>query len=317
MQLEEIQVNVLFLPAINSLLPEGILIQHITCKENGFEFDMEGMENGERIFRRYTAELADFRFDEAGKYAILNYRKSDLPVGIEDPSGPGITQWLKNNKHIHVSEDRISIQFSQLVVEHPSLKNIEVKSIRFHDGFLDVEVDPPLFSSANGNSEETEKKGELILYELNPEQKRFYDRLREKIEEFIRDKMGDSQSEKIMPYLLLAPDLFVLLIRLIKDPRVEVSAKAIITVAVLYFMTPFDLIPEALLGPIGYIDDIVLAVFALKKIIGEVDESILLEHWNGKQNLLQVIQDVIEKADELVGSKRLEKIRQFLRKKAR
>ena len=210
---------------------------------------------------------------------------------------------------------RLTIQLSQLALEHPSLKKVTVKGIEFQEGYLVLEMDPPSVSFGEEENQEEGKQAELILIELNPEQQRFYDSLRKKIEAFIREKMGDTQSEKVIPYLLLVPDIFVLLVRLIKDNRVSVKSKAILMVAILYFMAPIDIIPEMFFGPMGYIDDLVLAVMALNKIIGEVDESILREHWNGKENLLHVMQDVIEKADELVGSKRLDKITSYLREK--
>ncbi|MCK9907077.1 DUF1232 domain-containing protein, partial [Frankia sp. Cpl3] len=87
-------------------------------------------------------------------------------------------------------------------------------------------------------------------------------------------------------YILLAPDLFVVLARLIVDKRVEMSAKALAGVAIAYFITPLDLIPEALTGPLGFLDDVVLAVYALRRILVDVDPKIVKEHWNGKDDLL-------------------------------
>ncbi|QIC06233.1 DUF1232 domain-containing protein [Brevibacillus sp. 7WMA2] len=144
---------------------------------------------------------------------------------------------------------------------------------------------------------------QIILIPKNHQ--RFYDKLREKVEKFIRSK---GMPEGSTPYLLLAPDLFVLLARLLVDNRVATGAKAIAALAVAYFISPVDLIPEALIGPIGYLDDIVLAVYALHKILSNTEQVIVQEHWNGKENLLQVITDVISKADELVGTHILKRI---------
>ncbi|CCF13169.1 conserved hypothetical protein [Brevibacillus laterosporus GI-9] len=144
---------------------------------------------------------------------------------------------------------------------------------------------------------------QIILIPKNHQ--RFYDKLREKVEKFIRSK---GMPEGSTLYLLLAPDLFVLLARLLVDKRVATGAKAIAALAVAYFISPVDLIPEALIGPIGYLDDIVLAVYALHKILSSTEQVIVQEHWNGKENLLQVITDVISKADELVGTHILKRI---------
>lgn len=306
MQLEEKQVNVLFLPVINQLLPEGVRLQHITCKEKGMEWDIVGPGNEDTVARKYWVQVKDFSFNDTDKFLLFQYEKAELPFGLEDVPGPGLFDWIKNDEVFEVSEHEIKVHLNDRLDQYPGLNKLKIKQLVFREGNLQVILDPL----------DTGKK-ELVPIQMNAEHRRFYDQLRMKIEEFIKEKMGDSQTEKWLPYLMLAPDLFVLLVRLIKDTRVEVQAKAILLAAVLYFMTPLDIISEAVIGPMGFIDDIVLTVFALKKIIGDVEESILLEHWNGKQNLLHVIQDVVGKADELVGSKRLDKITRYLRKKAR
>ena len=41
--------------------------------------------------------------------------------------------------------------------------------------------------------------------------------------------------------------------------------------AVVYYISPFDLLPEALLGPIGYLDDLVFAVYVLNRLLSDTD----------------------------------------------
>lgn len=106
---------------------------------------------------------------------------------------------------------------------------------------------------------------QLVPLELPEVHQRFYDKLRAKIEAFIKDKgVNDTAAN----YILLAPDLFVLLARLLLDKRVGVQSKAIAGVAVAYFITPIDFIPEALVGGVGLLDDVVLAVYALRRNFG-------------------------------------------------
>lgn len=150
---------------------------------------------------------------------------------------------------------------------------------------------------------------ELVPIVLPAEHQRFYDKLRAKIEAYIRDK---GIKDNIAQYILLAPDLFVLLARLLVDKRVPVQAKTVAGIAIAYFIAPIDFIPEALTGPLGLSDDVVLAVYALRKILVDVDESIVRQHWNGPGDLLEVITRVIKSADELIGKKVLNKIRNVL-----
>ncbi|UFJ41640.1 DUF1232 domain-containing protein [Brevibacillus humidisoli] len=150
---------------------------------------------------------------------------------------------------------------------------------------------------------------QLVQITLPKEHQRFYDKLRRKIEQFVREK---GMSDKTAEYLLLAPDLFVLLSRLVLDKRVPFQAKAVAGAAVAYFLSPIDVIPEVLTGPLGFLDDVVLAVYALRRILVDVDRSIVYEHWNGQQDLLQTITRIIESADDLVGKKVLSKLERKL-----
>jgi uncharacterized membrane protein YkvA (DUF1232 family) len=156
------------------------------------------------------------------------------------------------------------------------------------------------------------QKKDLILVELPEEHRRFYDKLRDRIEAFIREKGG---SDRIAQYVLLAPDLFVVLARLMLDKRVSIQSKAIAGAAVAYFITPLDLIPEVVTGAFGLLDDVVLAVYALRRILVDVDEQIVREHWSGDEDLLAVITRVIKAADELLGKKILKKLEETLFRK--
>jgi uncharacterized membrane protein YkvA (DUF1232 family) len=136
---------------------------------------------------------------------------------------------------------------------------------------------------------------------LEKEHERFYDKLRLKVESFMLKRA--TKHPQAIKYILLAPDLFVLLARLVQDARVPFKSKAIAGVAIAYFISPIDLIPEVLTGPIGLLDDIVLAAYALNRILADTDKEILIEHWNGEADLLNTIQEVLSKAEELVGGK--------------
>ncbi|MFP3391881.1 YkvA family protein [Brevibacillus sp. SIMBA_040] len=164
----------------------------------------------------------------------------------------------------------------------------------------------------NENLPAVRKPVELIPVELPEPHQRFYDKLRAKIESFIKDK---GVNETVANYILLAPDLFVLLARLIMDKRVGGTSKAIAGAAVAYFIAPIDFIPEALVGGLGLLDDVVLSVYALRRILVDVDEVIVREHWNGEDDLLAVITRVIKAADDLVGKKIVKKLEEIVFRK--
>jgi uncharacterized membrane protein YkvA (DUF1232 family) len=138
---------------------------------------------------------------------------------------------------------------------------------------------------------------------------RFYDRLRTKIHGYVENK-GNAVG-KTAEFLLLVPDVFILLWRLISDPRITAKNKTILVSGVAYFVFPFDLLPEAFLGPIGYLDDLVLAVYILNRMLVDTDPAILREHWSGSDDVLATIQKVLNAADSLVGSDLLKRIKRM------
>ena len=129
---------------------------------------------------------------------------------------------------------------------------------------------------------------------------RFYDRMRDNIRKYLDDKgtVAGSTGE----YLLLAPDVFVLLWRLINDKRVNGKNKVMLGSGLAYYLFPLDIVPEAILGPIGYLDDLVFAVYLLNKLMTDTDVEVLREHWSGRDDVLDTIRKVLGAADNLVSS---------------
>ena len=128
----------------------------------------------------------------------------------------------------------------------------------------------------------------------------FYKRLRHSIVEWV--KTDDGRKNKWAEVLLLAPDLFHLLCKLSFDPDLPVKEKAKLAVAIAYFVSPIDLIPEIITGPIGYVDDIALAAWVLNSIINNTNPELIRKHWAGEGDILKVVQRIIGLADRLLGS---------------
>lgn len=152
-----------------------------------------------------------------------------------------------------------------------------------------------------------------VVVTMNNKEQRFYDKLRRQLKDKInqyRDKLGESTAD----YLLLLPDLFVLFVRLARDIRVSKQSKVVSGIVLAYLISPIDLIPDMIFG-LGWVDDVVLAVYALKRILLDTDQEILLEHWTGEADLLDKVQEIIGKADSLVGSRVVNAIRRTLSKR--
>ena len=84
----------------------------------------------------------------------------------------------------------------------------------------------------------------------------FYKGIRERIRTWLSSK---GKQYRYADFLLFAPDLFHLLTRLTLDDRIPMRYKAQLGAAIAYFVSPMDLIPEAILGPVALIDDIIIS----------------------------------------------------------
>lgn len=78
-----------------------------------------------------------------------------------------------------------------------------------------------------------------------------------------------------------------------------------------YFISPIDLIPEAVLGPLAFTDDIALGAFVVNQLLNHIDPQVLKKHWLGDGDALHAIKKVLAVAEKMVGSKIWRKLRRF------
>jgi uncharacterized membrane protein YkvA (DUF1232 family) len=100
-------------------------------------------------------------------------------------------------------------------------------------------------------------------------------------------------------YVLIAPRLVKLVVRLMRDPRVPPRNKAVLVLVGCYLALPVDVIPDMIPG-VGQLDDLVIAAFALDYMINQVPAEILREHWDGDEDVLELIRNIAEIAASLV-----------------
>lgn len=142
---------------------------------------------------------------------------------------------------------------------------------------------------------------------MDLKQRDFYQKLRGQIKHWAQNKAG--MNEKWSDFILLAPDLFHLLTRMTLDPDVPASGKLKLGAAIAYFISPLDFIPELFLGPIGYMDDIVMAAYVLNQLLNNLSPEVVSRHWAGDKDILRVIRTILINADQLIGSGIWRKIR--------
>ena len=142
--------------------------------------------------------------------------------------------------------------------------------------------------------------GEVTATFRSHREERFYRRLRDRAKRWAQERKIPEQQLEV---LLAAPDLFVLLSRLALDDRVSARTKAKVGTGIAYFLSPVDLVPD-LLGPVGLLDDVVVAAYIVYSICAELkalDPLILEEHWEGEGDALQRVTDIVARAEDVLG----------------
>ena len=94
-------------------------------------------------------------------------------------------------------------------------------------------------------------------------------------------------------FLMFLPNMVTLLGRMLKDARVPTAEKALFLAAIVYVISPIDLIPD-LFPFIGQVDDIYVVALTLLRLINRSDATVVRQHWSGGG-------DIVSLADSIAG----------------
>ena len=106
--------------------------------------------------------------------------------------------------------------------------------------------------------------------------------------------------------LWLVPNLLKLLYRLFKDKRVPTAEKALLIGAIVYVISPLDLIPDVI-PFIGEVDDLYLVALTVIRLLNRAPNNAIREHWYGPGDITGVV-DKIVRAAQYVLPKRVQRI---------
>ncbi len=137
----------------------------------------------------------------------------------------------------------------------------------------------------------------------------YYQSLRRRINDWAE---GKGKTHKFAGFILVAPDLLHLLGKLSLDSRIPLSTRSKIGVGIAYFVFPLDFLPEALLGPVGLLDDIAVAAWIIDDVIKAAGPEIVREHWAGDGDIIELVSNIAESANELIGSGMVKKLKHYL-----
>jgi uncharacterized membrane protein YkvA (DUF1232 family) len=147
-----------------------------------------------------------------------------------------------------------------------------------------------------------------ITIELNPRERRLYDQLRARV---VETRPGAASG--LRDLLLLLPDLAVMLVRLLRDPRVPRGSKVVAFLGLGYLLSPIDLVPSLLFGPIGLADDLLVVSATLSRLVNHVHPDVVRDAWPGQGDALAAIQRVSRWAEGIFSGRLRSVVRSLLR----
>lgn len=251
---------------------------------------LNSMENG-----LINGELTGFKILNIGIPSFI--RKTILKFALKSLSDVGI----------NYDKGKVIIQYKYLLKDIPYV-DFDIYSIYCAYGVFNVELRNAKFSLGG----ELKKEIELLNFEkekvpeFNEEDISKTEDSYTKGREKIKDKLPNN-AKKYSDYIFVLPDIAALIYRLLKDKRVRMKTKLVISAAVAYIAVPCDIIPDKV-PFIGKIDDIAIGVFALNVIMTDVPLNVVLENWQGKNDILIVLKNVIDYATNFTGAKNIDSI---------
>jgi len=109
-----------------------------------------------------------------------------------------------------------------------------------------------------------------------------------KFEEILRNEIVHYRG-KFADQVWLVPDLYRMFSNLLEDSRVDLDSRHLITAALAYFITPFDLFPEELYGAEGYLDQAFICLWVISCLQDELPAHVIAEAWEGEGEISDIV----------------------------
>ena len=113
-------------------------------------------------------------------------------------------------------------------------------------------------------------------------------------------RMERKQSRGFLQNIIqLIPNLLKLMYRLMKDSRVPTTEKVFLVGAIVYVISPLDLIPDVI-PFIGQVDDLYVVALTLLRLFTRTPADVVREHWDGGGDIAHIAGRIAQAATHLL-----------------
>ena len=128
--------------------------------------------------------------------------------------------------------------------------------------------------------------GPPVTIDLNPREQRLYDRLRARL--VTPAEVGD---HGLSPTCCSSCRTSRSCSRACcATPGSRSSTRASPSPGIAYVLSPIDVLPAIVLGPVGLLDDLFIVAACLSRLLNHVHPDVVRSHWSGQGDALEVIQ---------------------------
>jgi uncharacterized membrane protein YkvA (DUF1232 family) len=153
-------------------------------------------------------------------------------------------------------------------------------------------------SNRDNNSKTTEVETDIEKLEQNKNIK-FLHQLNKVIDTWKNSSEGENHEHREL--IVLVPNIFSLLCKLTDNDGVSEKSKSKLSKAIEYFIRELDLMPEAIIGPIGYLDDLVISALAIKYVMDYDSKDTVINSWDKSEDIFALITKIVTNAKDFVG----------------
>lgn len=278
----------------NVIINNGIILKGIFKKGVKLEFAAE-VELVECIQNKITVKIIKAKISNLGVFRI--FRSIILKQLLKSLKKYGIYS-KKDKVIINMNTVLKDVPFVDLKIDEIFMKKSEIW-IEASD--VNISVYGDLVKNIEPEETDIEEENDFEI-EISDKVEDNYTKGRNIIE----DKLPES-IKKYKDYIFILPDIISLIYRLLKDKRVKPKTKIIMSAAIGYVTMPKTIIPKNI-PFIGVIDEIGVIFFALNKVLQEIPLSIILENWQGQNELVLVLQQGTEYLSNFTKAENVEKL---------